>query len=798
MRILYCHKYGHRFNGTEAHLFELMDLMSSDGHEVALFSTSHPSATKPGHDHRVVPPIDFRCTRLGATRKVKFAVHAVYSSQARAQMRWMIEEFRPDVAHVRGICPHLSASVLWELNAHKIPVIYHVNDFRLVCPGISDRHTKRGSGKFWRVLVEDSHSQPRVVTAEAYLKNCWHTHSNCVDQFVAPSEFVKNKLVENGWNPDKILLLPHSQRVFDEPREADADAPILCFGRLSPEKGVVDLLRAMRAVPSVKLQIAGDGSQRAQLQDLAEICRLKNVEFLGYMPEDELFRRIAASRFTVFPSRAYESMGKSILESYAAGRAVIASDLGSRREFVLHGKTGLLFSPGNTEELSRAISSLAQQPDFARQMGRHGRTLLLERHSPEEYCARLTECYADLIRRRRRPFLMGTSNRPLRIAFLGTRGVHAKHGVIETCCEETGKRLAEMGHEVTVYCRTNFTSAMKEFCGMRLVRLPTLRTRHLETMVHTFLSTVHAMFCDYDIVHYQGLGPALFSFLPRLCGMKSAVTVQALDWKRRKSGRFASAFLRLGEWASFLLPNRTLVASRTLQQDFRIRHGVETIYLPNGAHLGGGRHSSQVAQWGIEPGNYILFLGRYLPENNCHQLIDAYGALETPVKLVLAGGSTYAGSYAARLRQDRSDKVRIFDWASVDDLRQLLDHAMLFVLPSQVEEISPILLDAMAAGVCALAGNTPENCEVVDGAGFTFRHEDVGDLERMLRLLISDQRLRRSGARRGQQRVRERYLWSTIAADMERVYQEMVGRTQVAERRLPIPAPAWRSSARAA
>ncbi len=798
MRILYCDKFGHRFSGTEAHLFDLMDLMRSDGHEVALFSTSHPSATRRGNDHRVVPPIDFRFTRLGAIRKVKLAVHAVYSSQARSQMRWMIEEFRPDIAHVRGIYPHLSTSVLWELNAHNIPVVYHVNDFRLVCPGVVDGLTcKRSiSGNFWHVLVEDSYSQPQVVTAEAYLKNSWQTHRNCVDHFVAPSEFVKNKLAEHYWNADKILALPHFQRVFEAPPGGNPEAPILCFGRLSPEKGMVDLLRVMRAIPSVKLQIAGDGPLRAQLQDLAEVWRLKNVEFLGQMHEDELFRRIAASRFTVLPSRAYESMGKSILESYAAGRAVIASDLGSRREFISHGRTGLLFSPGNTDELSRAISSLAQQPDFARRMGSRGRALLLERHSPEEYCTRLTECYEDVMRRRRRQVSMGLSSRPLRIAFIGTRGVHSKHGVIEACCEETGKRLAEMGHEVTVYCRTNFTSPMKEFCGMRLVRLPTLHTRHLETMVHTFLSTVHAMFCDYDLVHYQGLGPALFSFLPRLCGVKSAVTVQALDWKHRQ--RLASAALRVGEWASFLWPNRTLVASRTLQQYFRVRHGVETTYMPNGANLGSPRRSSQVARWGIEPGNYILFLGRYLPENNCRQLIEAYKALDTAVKLVLVGGCTYTDRYAARLRQDRSDRVLVLDWASVDDLRQLLANAMLFVLPSLVEEVSPVLLDAMASGVCVLTSDTAENCELAEGAGFTFCHDDVRDLERMLRLLLSDGNLRRSGARRGQQRVRERYLWSKIAADMERIYQEMAGRPQVAERQLPVPAPAWRSSARAA
>ncbi len=158
----------------------------------------------------------------------------------------------------------------------------------------------------------------------------------------------------------------------------------------------------------------------------------------------------------------------------------------------------------------------------------------------------------------------------------------SKYSGIETYYEEIGRRLAGMGHEVTAYCRTYFTPAAEEHNGMKVVRLPTIRSKHLETLVHTFFSTLHVLMRPCDVVHYHALGPALFSFIPRLAGKKTMVTVQGLDWKRKKWGRIASAVLRLGERAAVSLPTHTMVVSRTLQRHYRDTHGVETSYMPNG------------------------------------------------------------------------------------------------------------------------------------------------------------------------------------------------------------------------
>ncbi len=310
---------------------------------------------------------------------------------------------------------------------------------------------------------------------------------------------------------------------------------------------------------------------------------------------------------------------------------------------------------------------------------------------------------------------------------------------------------------------------------MRVRRLPTIRSKHLGTVVHTLLSTADAMTSDYDVVHYHCLGPALFSFLPRLAGKKTVVTVQGLDWQRGKWGRLAARVLRWGEAAAVSLPHATMVVSRTLQQYYRQHYNRDTIYIPNGATLAPPRVPRKLIEWDLLPDNYVLFLGRFSPEKNCHLLIEAFEHLHTDMKLVLAGGSSHSDAYAESLRRHESEQIRFLPWVSGSDLEELLSNAALFVLPSEIEGLSLALLDAMAAGVCALTSDIPENMEVAENAGFTFRRGDQADLERMLDLLIHNPELRRQSAARERERIKSQYLWPEIARSIEKAYYDVLG-----------------------
>jgi glycosyltransferase involved in cell wall biosynthesis len=367
------------------------------------------------------------------------------------------------------------------------------------------------------------------------------------------------------------------------------------------------------------------------------------------------------------------------------------------------------------------------------------------------------------------------ARRSVRVAFIGGRGVVSKYSGIESYYEQAGHELARLGHQVTIYCRSYFTPPMTLHHGMRVRRLPTIRSKHLETLVHTLLSSLHAMASDYDVVHYHCLGPALFSFLPRLAGKKTVVTVQGLDWQRGKWGAIAAKILRLGEAAAVALPNATMVVSRTLQEYYRDQYQRETIYVPNGASDVPLRSPRQLREWGLVSDNYVLFLGRFSPEKNCQLLIEAFENVQSTMKLVLAGGSSHSDSYVEKLRSHESDRIRFLPWVSGSNLEELLSHAAIFVLPSELEGLSLALLDAMAAGICVLTSDIPENREVVDGAGYTFRRGNRSDLERMLALLIHNPELRRQAAALGQERIKKEYRWSEIAASIERVYHHVLG-----------------------
>jgi glycosyltransferase involved in cell wall biosynthesis len=199
-------------------------------------------------------------------------------------------------------------------------------------------------------------------------------------------------------------------------------------------------------------------------------------------------------------------------------------------------------------------------------------------------------------------------------------------------------------------------------------------------------------------------------------------------------------------------------------------------------------------RWGIEAGKYVLFLGRFSPEKNCHLLIEAYEHISTDVKLVLAGGSSYSDAYATELRKHESDRVRFLNWISGDDLDELLTNAMIFALPSDLEGLSLALLDAMGAGVCVLTSDVPENCEVVEDAGFTFKRGDVSDLERMLRLLMENPQLRQAAAQSARRRVKEKYLWKQIAEQISQTYEQVLH----AAKSVPLAISSGKANSRAA
>jgi len=359
---------------------------------------------------------------------------------------------------------------------------------------------------------------------------------------------------------------------------------------------------------------------------------------------------------------------------------------------------------------------------------------------------------------------------------IGQKGIPATYGGIEKHVEEITRRLAGRGHDVSVFCRFYYTPPEASFHHVRLLRRPSVHTKHLDTATHVAWCTLEAMLHRYDIVHFHALGPSLFSALPRLAGARTAVTVHGLDWQRQKWGRAAAWVLRHCEGPAVRFPDRTIVVSRTLRDYFREQHHRDATFIPNGTNLPTPRRARRILELGLTPGRYVLFVGRLVPEKGVHFLCEAFVRVPTDMKLALAGGLSFSEDYVRELKRFESERIRLLDYVYGEDLEELWSNAYLVVQPSTVEGLSIALLEALSYGRCVLISDIPENLEVADQVAVSFHSRDVGDLRDKLESLIRNPERVRELEAKARAHIERHYSWDTVAEQTEAVYQEMIGR----------------------
>ncbi len=361
----------------------------------------------------------------------------------------------------------------------------------------------------------------------------------------------------------------------------------------------------------------------------------------------------------------------------------------------------------------------------------------------------------------------------MRVAMIGQKGIPATYGGIERHVDEIARRLVPMGIDVDVFCRLHYTPPGTTYHGVRLLRRPSLHTKHLDAITHVTWATAEAMLRRYDVVHYHALGPAALSGLPRLTGARTVVTVHGLDWKREKWGRFARWFLHRCEGPAVQLPDRTIVVSKTLREHFRTAHGAETTFIPNGTSLPQPRPAKKLAALGLVPGKYVLFVGRLVPEKGVHFLCEAFRRIDTDLTLALAGGVSFEGGYAELLKRYEGERVKRLDYVFGEALEELWSNAYCVVQPSTMEGLSIALLEALSYGRCVLVSDIPENLEVAEECALSFRSQDVGDLKEKLEHLIRHPEIVAAYGERARQHILRHYSWDTVAQATAAVYRSL-------------------------
>jgi glycosyltransferase involved in cell wall biosynthesis len=255
--------------------------------------------------------------------------------------------------------------------------------------------------------------------------------------------------------------------------------------------------------------------------------------------------------------------------------------------------------------------------------------------------------------------------------------------------------------------------------------------------------------------------------------MKTVVTVHGLDWRREKWGPIASLFLRACELAATRFPNATIVVSKTLEQYFRDR-GRAVHFIPNGTPIPGPASDVRARALGLEPGRYVLFVGRLVPEKGVHLLCEAHARDAADWTLAIAGEAHFTDEYVARCRALSGANTRFLGAVYGEDLASLWQHAGLVVLPSSMEGLSIALLEAMSFGRAVLASDIPENVEVLEGIGTTFRSGDAASLGREMRRLLEAPAIRTERGDKGRARIEERYGWDRVVQETLKIYQNLL------------------------
>ena len=367
--------------------------------------------------------------------------------------------------------------------------------------------------------------------------------------------------------------------------------------------------------------------------------------------------------------------------------------------------------------------------------------------------------------------------RPLRIAILGTRGVPANYGGFETFAEQLGARLAARGHQVTVYGRSAYVRRdVTSYRGMRIVRLPAPRSKHLETVVHTLFSAFHALLRRWDVVYVCNSANVPAATILRLARKRVVLNVDGLEWQRKKWGAAGRAYYRACARVAAWLPVHVVTDARVIQRYYRETYGRDTDYFAYGTDLDPVADDGTLGRLGLEPGRYVLYVSRLEPENNAHVVIEAYRSVQADVPLAIVGDAPYASDYIASLKRTDDSRVRFLGAIYGHGYQVLRSHAAAYVQATEVGGTHPALVEAMGFGNAILANDVPEHRETMGDAGRYYRGPEA--LARELQAVLDDPALAADLRARARARASKLYSWDAIADDYEDWFATLAGRSR--------------------
>lgn len=368
----------------------------------------------------------------------------------------------------------------------------------------------------------------------------------------------------------------------------------------------------------------------------------------------------------------------------------------------------------------------------------------------------------------------------LRILQLGHKCVPSRSGGVEVVVGELSKRMAKKGHDVTLYNRSAYLKEDEDlfekelYQQIKIKQIPTIQKRGLAAMSSSITGAVCAAAGPFDVVHFHAEGTALLCWLPRVFGKKVVVTVHGLDWKRAKWGKFASAYIRMSEKSAAKFADEIIVLNHENQEYFAKKYSRETTYIPNGISRPVYCPTEEITKkYKIKKDDYILYLGRLVPEKGVLQLIQSYREVKTDKKLVIAGETSDTDAYVQKLHQAAAGDGRIIFTGFVRGrvLEELFSNAYVYVLPSELEGMPLSLLEGMSYGNCCLVSDIRECLEVVEDRAVTFKKGNTEDLKEQLQRLCDNKDIVCEYRKTAADYICKKYNWDSIVENTLELYK---------------------------
>lgn len=362
----------------------------------------------------------------------------------------------------------------------------------------------------------------------------------------------------------------------------------------------------------------------------------------------------------------------------------------------------------------------------------------------------------------------------MKIAIMGIRGIPANYGGFETFAENLATRLVSLGHEVTVYGRSNIIDySEKYYKGVRIKILPTISHKYLDTVVHTFVCMMNSFFIKYDIVFVCNSANALFTIIPRLTCKPVVLNVDGLEWKRQKWNWAGKTFYKVSEFLATIIPNAIVTDALDVQRYYHIKFNKQSIFIPYGAPEEKACTTRVLEKFGLEADDYVLYVSRMEPENNAHRVVKAFERVKTDKKLVMVGDAPYSTAYIANLKKTKDARIVFTGYVFGEGYKELQSNAYFYIQATEVGGTHPALVEGMGYGNCVLANDVPEHHEVLGDTGVYFSKTDDVDLTEKLQYLLDNPHIVQQHRSMVLAHVRNKYCWRRITEQYEELFKKI-------------------------